>query len=131
MALQELQLQDKMLNDLENKTDKTQAKMDATNDRMKVGDNSVRGHQPTPTVNGRRAGDVCYLTSTSSPPPMTLTPVPAWFLFGLLTTGRATQVERQGDQLLRVHYLHLPTPGNGGGRVQHGDQEEIIERIIF
>ncbi len=33
--LQELQLQDKMLNDLENKTDKTQAKLDATNERMK------------------------------------------------------------------------------------------------
>jgi hypothetical protein len=35
-GLQELQLQDKMLSDLESKTDKTQSKMDQTNDRMKV-----------------------------------------------------------------------------------------------
>lgn len=32
----ELQLQDKMLDDLDEKTDKTQSKLDATNDRMKV-----------------------------------------------------------------------------------------------
>ena len=39
---QELQLQDKMLNDLEHKTDKTQAKMDQTNDRMKVRRQAIR-----------------------------------------------------------------------------------------